>query len=134
MSDTAKMPPRPLSPHLQVWRWHVTMACSILHRVSIFALYFAALVLVGWLLALAAGSSAYMSFASVAGSPIGLLILAITTFLIFYLLAYNVRQAFWDLGHGFMPQTANATGLACIAFGTVATLVVFGLIFAGGAA
>jgi succinate dehydrogenase / fumarate reductase cytochrome b subunit len=134
MSDAAKIPPRPLSPHLQVWRWHVTMACSILHRVSIFALYFAALVLVGWLLALAAGSSAHMSFASVAGSPVGMLVLIATSFLVFYLLAYNVRQAFWDLGHGFTPQTANTTGLVCIGFGVVATVVVWGLILTGGAA
>jgi succinate dehydrogenase / fumarate reductase cytochrome b subunit len=134
MSDAAKIPPRPLSPHLQVWRWHITMACSILHRVSVFALYFAALVLVGWLLALAAGSSAYMSFASVAGSPIGLLVLAVTTFLVFYLLAYNVRQAFWDLGHGFTPKTADTTGLACIAVAAVATLGVWGLVLTRGAA
>ena len=46
---------RPLSPHLQVWRWHVTMLGSILHRASGVALYAGAALTVVWLASLAAG-------------------------------------------------------------------------------
>ena len=45
MSDTSKVPrERPLSPHLQVWRWHITMATSILHRATGVALYVGGLI------------------------------------------------------------------------------------------
>jgi succinate dehydrogenase / fumarate reductase cytochrome b subunit len=49
---------RPLSPHVQIWRWHVTMAASILHRVTGMLLYLGLLVLAGWALALADGLEA----------------------------------------------------------------------------
>lgn len=133
MSDAAKIPPRPLSPHLQVWRWHVTMACSILHRASIFALYLAALLLAGWALSLAAGLSAYQGYMAVLGSPLGLLVLFGLTVMLLFNLAYNVRQTFWDLGHGFMPKTADATGLLCIAVGLIGAVLVWGAAFSMGA-
>ena len=133
MSDAAKIPPRPLSPHLQVWRWHVTMACSILHRASIFALYLAALLLAGWALALASGLGPYQGYMAVLGSPLGLLVLFGLTVMLLFNLAYNVRQAFWDLGYGFLPKTADATGLACIAFGVIGAVLVWGAAVSMGA-
>lgn len=123
---------RPLSPHLQIWRWHITMACSILHRASIFALYFAALLLVWWILSLAAGPEVYYIYTGLVSSPLGVLVLIGLTFMLFYNLAYNVRQTFWDLGYGFLPRIANATGLAAIAFGAVATALVWIGVFAMG--
>jgi succinate dehydrogenase / fumarate reductase cytochrome b subunit len=123
---------RPLSPHLQVWRWHITMACSILHRVSIFAIYFGLLLLAGWTLSLAAGPQAYLTYGAVVGSPLGLLILFGITVMLFYNLAYNIRQAFWDMGKGFALKTADATGLACIVFGVVAAIVVWASLILSG--
>lgn len=133
MSDAVKIPPRPLSPHLQVWRWHITMACSILHRASIFALYLAALLLAGWTLALAAGLGAYQGYMAVLGSPIGLVVLFGLTVMLLFNLAYNVRQTFWDLGYGFTPKTADATGLVCIAVGVIGAVLVWGAAVAMGA-
>ena len=134
MSDAIKgVRERPLSPHLQIWRWHITMACSILHRASIFGLYLAALLLTGWLLALAAGPDAYQAYIGVVTSPLGLIVLAGLTFMIFYNMAYNVRPACWDLGYGFVPTTANATGVAAVVFGAVVTLVLWAALFAMGA-
>lgn len=121
-----------MSPHLQVWRWHITMACSILHRASIFALYLAALLVTGWLLALAAGPDAYDAYVDVLTFPLSLLILLGVTFMVFYNMAYNVRQAFWDLGYGFLPKTADATGLAAIVFAAVITAVLWAGFFAMG--
>lgn len=111
---------RPLSPHLLQWRWHVTMATSILHRASIFALYLGLLLLAGWLVALAAGADASASYAAVVGSPLGLLVLFGITVMLFFNIAYNIRQAFWDLGYGFQIKTAEASAWTCIAFGIVA--------------
>lgn len=111
-----------MSPHLQVWRWHITMATSILHRASIFALYLGLLLLAGWLVALSAGRDASVAYAAAMGSPLGLLVLFGITVMLFFNMAYNVRQAFWDLGYGFEIKTAEATGWATIAFGIVAAV------------
>jgi succinate dehydrogenase / fumarate reductase cytochrome b subunit len=121
-----------MSPHLQVWRWHVTMAASILHRASIFALYLGLLLLAGWLAALAAGPDSSATYAQVMGSPLGLIVLFGVTVMLFFNLAYNIRQAFWDLGHGFQLKTAEATAWACIAFGIVAAVAFWiGLVIRG---
>lgn len=114
-----------MSPHLQVWRWHVTMACSILHRGSIFALYLGAILLAGWAVALASGPDHYACYTEVLGSPLGKLVLFGITVMLFFNLAYNVRQAFWDMGYGFLPKTADMTGVIAIAFGVVAAIVVW---------
>lgn len=131
MTDAPR--PRPLSPHLQVWRWHITMATSIVHRASIFALYLSALLLAGWLLALAAGPEAYLTYTGVLGSPLGLLVLFGLTFMLFFNLAYNVRQAFWDMGRGFSLETANAGSVAILSFAAVITVVVWVVLFSLGA-
>ncbi|ODT84535.1 succinate dehydrogenase, cytochrome b556 subunit [Phenylobacterium sp. SCN 70-31] len=123
---------RPMSPHLQIWRWHITMATSILHRASIFALYLGLLLLAGWLVALAAGPDASATYEAVVGSPLGLLVLFGITVMVFFNLAYNVRQAFWDLGHGFQIKTAEATAWAAIAFGIAAAIAFWaGLVMLG---
>jgi succinate dehydrogenase / fumarate reductase cytochrome b subunit len=119
------LPERPLSPHLQVWRWHVTMACSILHRGCIFALYAGVLLLAGWAVALASGPDCYGWYLGLLGSPLGKLVLFGLTFALLFNLAYTIRQSFWDLGHGFTPKTADMTGAAAIAFAAVGAIAIW---------
>ncbi len=114
-----------MSPHLQVWRWHITMATSILHRASIFALYLGLLLLAGWLVALAAGPDASATYEGVVGSLLGRIVLFGISVMLFFNMAYNVRQAFWDLGYGFELKTAEATAWASIAFGIVAAIALW---------
>lgn len=134
MTETSRgLPERPLSPHLQVWRWHITMACSILHRASLFALYVGVLLLAGWALALASGPDHYACYTDVLGSPLGKLVLFGITVAVFYNVAYIVRQSFWDLGKGFDPKTANLTGVVVIAFAVVAAVVTWIIALATGA-
>jgi succinate dehydrogenase / fumarate reductase cytochrome b subunit len=134
MTDAPKgaLRERPMSPHLQIWRWHITMACSILHRGSIFAIYLGLLLLAGWAISLAGGPDAYADYAGVVASPIGLIVLFGISVMLFFNLAYNIRQTFWDLGHGFTPKTADATGVACIVFGVVAALALWVALYAFG--
>ena len=115
----------PMSPHLQVWRWHVTMVASIATRVTGGALYGGLLVIVGWALALALGPSAYGTYAGLLGSPLGLLVLFGITISTFYHLAAGLRHLAFDSGKGFLPTTANMTAWLCIAFTVVASVAVF---------
>ena len=120
---------RPMSPHLQVWRWHVTMATSILHRASGMALYVGALVLAGWVVSLAGGAESYRGYMTLLGSPLGLLVLFGLTAAFLYHLANGVRHLFWDAGKGFEPKTADMTGWAAIAFGVVAAVLIWIIVF-----
>jgi succinate dehydrogenase / fumarate reductase cytochrome b subunit len=114
-----------MSPHLQVWRWHVTMATSILHRATGVALYGGTLILAGWVIALAAGPDAFAPYRAVLSSPLGELVLFGLTVCLFYHLANGVRHLFWDTGRGLDPKTADMTGWAAIAFGVVAAVLIW---------
>jgi succinate dehydrogenase / fumarate reductase cytochrome b subunit len=123
----------PTSPHLQVWRWHITMAASILTRASGVALYVGVIIVAGWALALASGPDVYGEFMGLMGSWLGKLVLLGLTGSIFYHLAAGLRHLVFDTGRGFAPKTANITAALCIVFAVVATGLVWALAFAIGA-
>ncbi len=125
---------RPLSPHLQVWRWHVTMAASIATRAAGIALYAGALIAAAVLASLAAGPGAYAAAVAVVGSPPGKLVLFGLTNALFYYLASGVRHLVWDSGKGFQPRIADITGLSCFAFAIAASVAVWAVAFLTGAA
>jgi succinate dehydrogenase / fumarate reductase cytochrome b subunit len=124
---------RPLSPHLQVWRWHVTMLCSILHRATGMALYAGALILAGWAVALAMGPGPYEAYKHLLGSPLGKLVLFGLTVSVFFHLATGVRHLAWDAGFGFAPKTAEMTAVASIFFGIAAAVAVWVIAAMAGA-
>src|SRR5438105_593607 len=66
---------RPLSPHLQIYRWPITMAASITHRVTGIALAAGLVLLAWWLLATATGPDAYGLFARLASNVVGEIVL-----------------------------------------------------------
>ena len=134
MSDAAKAPrERPLSPHLQVWRWHITMATSIAHRATGVALYVGALIAAAWAVCLASGPDAYAAFKAVMGSPIGLLVMFGLTVSFFYHLANGIRHLVWDAGHGYDLKSANASAVFVFAFTAVASVAVWVIAFMIGA-
>lgn len=139
MADAAPGPrPRPISPNIQidggVWRWHVTMVASILHRATGMGLYVGALILMAWALCLAAGPDAYTAFQNAAGSIIGKIVFIGLTLSVFYHLANGVRHLVWDAGYGFEPKTADATAWVAFAFAVVATILFWAaLLMTGGA-
>jgi succinate dehydrogenase / fumarate reductase, cytochrome b subunit len=120
---------RPMSPHLQVWRWHVTMAASIATRATGVALYVGLLILAGWAIALATGPDGYGTYMGLLGSPLGLLVLFGLTVSVFYHLAAGLRHLSFDSGKGFLPATANTTAWISFAFAVVAAVAVFAVGF-----
>lgn len=106
---------RPLSPHMQIWRWTITMAASITHRVTGMALAGGMLFLVWWLIAAASGPGAYAVFAAVAGHPVGQLILFGLLWSLTFHLLNGIRHLAWDLGYGFNMPTSRIT--AAIVYG-----------------
>lgn len=101
---------RPLSPHLQVYRWQLTMVMSILHRVSGIVLTVGAFGVAWWLLALSSGDALYARAARVMSSPLGLLVLfGFSLALVFHLLN-GLRHLLWDMGWGFEISETYRSG------------------------
>ena len=117
--------PRPLSPHLQVWRFHVTMTASILHRITGSALAGGAVLVLLWLAALACGPEAYGLFGAVMGSPLGLLIWFGITVAFLYHWAAGVRHLIWDTGRGMEPGEREALAWATLIGSLVLTVLVW---------
>lgn len=106
---------RPLSPHLQIYRWQLTSVMSILHRATGIALTAGTLLLVYWLTAVAAGPNAFAAAQVVIGSIIGQVLLFGWTVALFYHLCNGIRHLFWDAGHGFELRAAYASGWVVVA-------------------
>jgi succinate dehydrogenase / fumarate reductase cytochrome b subunit len=123
---------RPLSPHLQIYKWHLTMALSIGHRVSGIGLALGLVLLVWWLVALASGPEAFATVQAVMDSWIGALVLFGYTFAVLYHLANGIRHLAWDLGYGFDLAVAARSGIAVLGFAGVATILTWLVILIAG--
>jgi succinate dehydrogenase / fumarate reductase cytochrome b subunit len=118
---------RPLSPHLQIYRWPISMALSIVHRASGIALGFGTLVFTWWIISIAASPRAFAIAQTVLGSLLGKFILAGWTFALIFHLCTGIRHLFWDAGCGFaVPEYERSGWIAITAAvcGTVLVLVV----------
>jgi succinate dehydrogenase / fumarate reductase, cytochrome b subunit len=99
---------RPKSPHVTVWRWHMTMMGSILHRATGFGNYAGAALATAWLFMAASGPEAYDAFASLTGHPAGQAVLFLFSASVAYHLLSGLRHLVWDAGHGMRPRMASA--------------------------
>jgi len=125
MSKATATRARPLSPHLTVYRWPVTMTMSILHRVTGGALYFGTLLVAWWLIA-AAISENYFDFVNmVLGSWLGRLVLFGYTWALVHHMIGGLRHLVWDTGAGLEKHTASRLAWANIAISVVLTALVW---------
>ena len=127
MAEQARTAPaaRPLSPYLQIYRWPITMATSIAHRVTGMALAGGTLIVAWWLLALAAGPQYYDTFSTIARHPLGQIVLFGFVWSLTYHLLNGIRHLAWDIGLGFDVHTANKSAVAVIALSLVLAVGIF---------
>ena len=116
---------RPLSPHLSIYRWPISMTLSILHRVTGVALSAGLIVLTIWLLALSSGATAYGQVAALLQSFPGRLILAGFSFAFFFHLCNGVRHLMWDIGKGFEMRQVTASAWAVVVASLGLTLLLW---------
>lgn len=105
---------RPLSPNLQIYRPQLTSVLSITHRLTGVVLGVGAVLLVIWLMTVAAGPRSYAALNDSLGSPFGLVLLFAWTFSLFYHLCNGIRHLVWDAGFGFELLTIYASGWAVL--------------------
>ena len=126
---------RPLSPHLGIYRWQITMTMSIVHRATGIWLSLGTLVLIYWLIAAAAGPDAYTAAQALFGGWIGQILLWIWVFCLFFHLCNGIRHLFWDSSRGFAIRTFYVTGYTVwvIALLLTVTVIVLAYTLGGGA-
>ncbi|MCI4566492.1 succinate dehydrogenase, cytochrome b556 subunit [Lysobacter sp. CFH 32150] len=124
---------RPLSPHLQVYRWQITMTMSILHRVTGVGLVAGAFGLAWWLLAVAAGGEQYARAAACLASPVGKFLLFGFSLALVYHLLNGLRHLLWDIGWGFEIPEVYKSGYIVAVLTVVLTAVIW-FVALGGAA
>ena len=125
---------RPTSPHLQIYRWPLSMALSILHRATGVALAIGSILLVALLLALASGPESYARVRGFAGSWLGLILLFGWSWALCFHLCNGIRHLFWDAGYGYSIQRARTSGLAVVVISVVLTAVIWACVVALGGA
>ncbi len=115
----------PLSPHIQIYNWHISSLISISHRIT-GIINFASLTLICfWVSYLVLGKDNYELIFIFLNSFIGkFLILAIVWSFSFQILS-EIRHLFWDCGIGFELKTANITGLLVIVGSFTLTLLIY---------
>ncbi len=124
-TSAASRRPRPLSPHLQIYKMTLTFVMSGFHRVTGFVLYFGILLLTWWLVAAASGPNAYAIFEWFIGSLIGRLVLLGYTWGLIHHTLGGIRHLIWDTGHGFEPAEREMLALATIVGSVSLTIIVW---------
>lgn len=112
---------RPLSPHLSIYRWPITMTTSILHRATGIALSIGFIVFSIWLFDAASGAGSYKVFSSYLDTWAGKILLIGLSFSFFFHLGNGVRHLVWDTGRGFEKSTADASAWFVIIFACALT-------------
>ena len=116
---------RPLSPFMfPVWyRFQITSALSILHRLTGIGLSIGSILLTWWLIAVAAGGALFDTTHAFIASPIGVLLLFLWSVAFFYHLCSGIRHLVWDAGYGFELRDAYRSGYAVLGATAVLTIV-----------
>ena len=119
---------------MQVYRWTLTMALSIVHRATGIALYFGTLLLAWWLVAVASGPGAFAYVQAFTDSIIGKLIMFGYTWALMHHLLSGLRHLVWDLGYGFKASEREAMTWGALIGGISLTVLVWivAYMFGGG--
>ena len=120
----------PISPHLQIYRWHISSLLSITHRIVGVVNLLALILVFFWLLSFSLGESNYEIFLLVVNSFFGKFILIGFTWSMCFHILSGIRHLAWDMGYGFEIKTANISGMIVI-ISSLAMTVIFWLLGRG---
>ena len=126
-----KVATRPLSPFVTIYRWPITMATSIIHRMTGVALAGGTLFLAWWLIAAASGPETYQFFCGAAVSPLGQIVMFGFVWSLAYHLVNGIRHLAWDFGYGYEVSMANKTGVLVFVLSLLIAVGAFALAYLG---
>jgi len=114
---------KPISPHLQIYRWQISSLLSITHRIVGIVNLLALIFIFFWILILSFGESNYELFISAINSFFGKFILIGFTWSMSFHMLSGIRHLVWDMGYGFEIKTANISGILVIMFSLILTII-----------
>lgn len=120
---------RPLSPHLSVYRFHFSMALSILHRAAGCAMTGALVLFILWLWAVAYDAELFDCLSRLLRSTPGMVVLVAATFVFYFKMGTGLRHLWWDTGRGFALKSIDTSGVLAILFTLVMTALTWGFVF-----
>ena len=113
----------PLSPHIQIYSWHVSSIVSISGRITSVINTFTFITICIWISSLLLGPENYKTIQNFLNSFIGKFILFGIIWSFSFQILSEIRHLFWDLGYGFEIKTANITGIIVIIFSLALTII-----------
>ncbi|UNE54118.1 succinate dehydrogenase, cytochrome b556 subunit [Bartonella machadoae] len=126
MTETIRMKERPRSPHISIYRWSITMAMSIAHRITGMALYFGIVFLALWLFAISCGDEAFKTVNEIYSSWFGLCILFLYTLAGVHHMVGGIRHIVWDLKPCLLAkEKATTTAWATVFISLSVTLAIW---------
>ena len=115
----------PISPHLQIYRWHISSLVSISHRITGIINFVAFIFICIWASMLLLGETNYSSIEILMSSYIGKFIVLGLTWSFSFQILSEIRHLIMDMGYGFELKTTKLSGLLVI-FGSIfLTIVIF---------
>ncbi len=116
----------PLSPHIQIYNWHISSLISISHRITGIINIIIVTLICFWVAFLLLGNTNYELIQKFFETYIGKFVIAGTVWSFSFQILSEIRHIFWDLGFGFELKTSNITGLLVIFGSLVLTIVILG--------
>ncbi|WP_208437079.1 succinate dehydrogenase, cytochrome b556 subunit [Bartonella taylorii] len=126
MTETIRMKERPRSPHVSIYRWTITMAMSIAHRITGMALYFGIVFLALWLVSVSCGAEMFRTIHKIYSSWPGLCILFLYTLAGVHHMVGGIRHIVWDLKPCLLAkEKATVTAWATVFISLIVTFVIW---------
>ena len=115
----------PLSPHIQIYSWHISSLVSIGHRITGIINIVILTIITFWIGSLMLGETLYQVIFNFMNSFFGKFIIIGTIWSFTFHSLSELRHLFWDMGYGFELKTANLTGALVIIFSIVFTVIIY---------
>ena len=115
----------PLSPHLQIYKWHISSLLSITHRVVGVINYFALIVICFWAISLFFGENFYRSFEIVLNTFFGKFLIISLCWTFSFQILNEIRHLVWDAGFGFDLKVAKISGVITLIGSFILTILFY---------
>ncbi len=116
----------PLSPHIQIYNWHISSLVSISHRITGIINIILITLICFWTALLLLGNTNYDLIQKFFETYLGKFFIVGTVWSFSFQVLCEIRHLFWDLGYGFELKTSNITGLIAIFGSVVLTILILG--------
>ena len=117
----------PLSPHIQIYNWHISSLVSISHRITGIINIIIITLICFWVASLLLGNTNYDLIQKFFETYLGKFFIVGTVWSFSFQALCEIRHLFWDLGYGFEIKTSNITGLLAIFGSVVLTIIILGI-------